>query len=193
MNMTLHGSSLFSEGSSIHETTYRHRMLQEERSVVVSPRAFNPAAPLRKPLMLKSHPGLAMSPEPPEVPPPGPISPTATSLVASNGYSRSFAGLPWETGSRSINNISAKEEDEDCVSLDNETTSKPEAPQWTPYRTTYSQSFASHDWDHTRVLNHERLRLEGDQRPTTSRTATATPSYQPPSPRHPGLPFGGRR
>ena len=191
----MHTSSRFSDsmslGSSIHETTWRHRMLQEERAAVVSPRAFDPLTPLRKPLLLKSYPGLAMSPEPPEVPPPGPISPVK--LASSNGYSRSFAGLPWETGSMSIRTC-AEEAAEEAEAEDEK---KSEAPQWTPFRTTYAQSYASSSWDHTRVLNHERLRLGADTRPRSSRIVAvpATPSYQPAVPfeRHPGLPFGGRR
>lgn len=119
---------------------------------MITPRGFDPGSPLDKPFPLKSHPGLAMAVHPPEVPAPGRGSPV--SFAANNGYSRSFAGLPWQTGNMSLKKLH--------VSSD--------APaHWTPFRSMYTQSFVAHDRDMARVLNHEKLDLTGDHRPRSAR------------------------
>ena len=117
---------------------------------MLTPSGFKSTQPRFSPMPLKSHPGLALSVHPPAVPPAGASSPVI--VAAARGFSRSAAGLPWTTSAQSIR--------------------PPPGPggqivngeRWSPFRSEYSSRFAPHADGLERVLNHQRLVLEGGPR-----------------------------
>ena len=137
-------SSASSQSGSINGATHRLRQLQEERDEIHLPSGFVPGAPHESHNPLKSHPGLALSPNPPPVPEPGPISPV--NLAGTRGFSRSGAGLSWEHTS---------------LSLSSPADSSLLQPKWSPFRTEYMQKFSAHQAPRARLLNHARIKLEG--------------------------------
>lgn len=140
-------SSITSSGPpSIHSLTHTLRKLQEQRSDVLTPTGFKPHVPMGSPVPLKSHPALQLAVEPPPTPLALPASPV---LAAScRGFSRSAAGLPWSTSAQSIGGSPPRPGDSD----------------WTPFCTEYTQRFRAQFSGQERLLNHQRIVLEGQTR-----------------------------
>ena len=85
-------------------------------------------------------------------------------LVAANGYSRSDAGLPWDDKTTSIHKTSTMTGGRmGTPSKDAFRESLSSGPSWGAllFRSTYTQSYATHNRDQARLLNHERLMLHG--------------------------------
>ena len=116
------------DSSALNGTTYTLRMLSEERAEVLLPRSiFRPDTPLASPLPLKSRPGLALSPNPPSVPPVRPASPVT--LASSLGYARSLGGLPWSSGAQNLSGPYAV------------IGSNPQRVGWNPWATEHQRAF----------------------------------------------------
>ena len=96
------------------------------------------------------------------MPVPGPVSPV--NLAASRGFSRSEAGLSWEANAISLTSPNA-----------------PMQAKWSPFRSEYTQRFAAYDSKLARVLNHERLVLEGGSQrlPPSSASLNERPISRP--------------
>ena len=91
----------------------------------------------------------------------------AVKLVSVNGYARSAGGQPWEAAATSIYKTETltggvpgtPTKDQFRQSLRSE-------PSWGSllFRSTYTQSYATHDREQAKLLNHERLTLHGGHR-----------------------------
>lgn len=121
--------------------------LAAERTIVHSPRGFSPREARTSPLILKSHPGLALSPHPPRET--AQLEPSEVNGAASRGFSRSMAGLPW------AESVASRPPPGICA--DGPTG----AGVWSGrFKTEYSTRFAT--WTqaskvNARALNHQRL------------------------------------
>lgn len=134
---------------AIHGTTRVLRKLQEERGDVLPPTGFAPQKPssyLGSPFPLKTQPALSLAVEPPSVPVAKPASPVLAASL--RGFSRSSAGLPWSTS--------------DCAVVG--PPPRPGDTGWTPFCSEYTQRFRAHSSGLERVLNHQRIVLEGQAR-----------------------------
>ena len=140
MSMSM-SSAASSSGASIHATTHFLRKLQEERADVLTPSAYDPRQPQPSPFPLKSFPALALANEPPTVPLAAPASPVVA--ASARGFSRSAAGLPWANSASSVSSP------------------QPSKAGWSPFTTESASRFRPHTDGRERLLNHQRLVLEG--------------------------------
>ena len=161
---TAHDTSI----KPLQGSAYTLRRLQEERCDVLTPTGYTPSKPQDAVLPLKTHPNLALSMEPPSVPPASSATPMI--FAGSRGFSRSEAGLPWSSASQSLGAASTR-------------SAAPASVQWNGFRSEYESHFKPPKGGLERVLNHERLVLEGQTR------GFSIPELQQTSPR---MLFGGR-
>ena len=102
---------------------------------------YDPKQPQPSPFPLKSFPALALANEPPTVPLAAPASPVVA--ASARGFSRSAAGLPWANSASSVSSP------------------QPSKAGWSPFTTESASRFRPHTDGRERLLNHQRLVLEG--------------------------------